>query len=160
MHQFHSFSSLEKWISCIGLAPINFMILTQWECTQPAICMVSSGFVTVTNNTVQMDFHLFMIFTIFRDSLRTFVGAAFQSQTEQERNEKNLDFLPLHFHCHFSYHSLCVCVSFSFHFLLVFFLLAIAYWDRFLLNIWNLFFSFLKLIDTMSVCYRSLSVWI
>lgn len=159
MHQFHSFSSLEKWISCIGLAPINFMILTQWECTQPAICMVSSGFVTVTNNTVQMDFHLFMIFTIFRDSLRTFVGAAFQSQTEQERNEKNLDFLPFHFHYHFSYHSLCVCVSFSFHFLLVFFCWQLPI-EIVFFRIFEIFFSFLKLIDTMSVCYRSLSVWI
>lgn len=160
MHQFHSFSSLEKWISCIGLAPINFMILTQWECTQPAICMVSSGFVTVTNNTVQMDFHLFMIFTIFRDSLRTFVGAAFQSQTEQERNEKNLDFLPFHFHCHFSNHSLCVCVSFSFHFLLVFFCWQLPIGIVFSWTFEIFFFSFLKLIDTMSVCYRSLSVWI
>lgn len=34
---------------------------------------------TVTKNTVQMDFYLFMIFGIFRDSIRTFVPSFFSS---------------------------------------------------------------------------------
>lgn len=116
MHQFHSFFLSRKKKCCIGLAPINFMILTQWDklwkrvLTQRAICMVSLGFATVTNNTVQMDFYLFMIFTIFRDSLRTFVCAGI-SKPYRETREKISIF------CHFSYHSLCVCISFSILFL-------------------------------------------
>lgn len=43
-------------------------------CLTTAVCLALVLFRTVTKYTVQMDFHLFMIFQIFRDSFRFMNG--------------------------------------------------------------------------------------